>query len=120
MQTKRPRSVALQLVLDVFAVGALLLVFALFHHVLPRRGGGLNQSIVSFASPTAQIVTPTPEPTPEPVAAGTPAPTPTPSPSPSPSPTPAPGDFSAGERTCPVFQAAQGRRPGARAGRAWC
>lgn len=95
MQTKRPRSVALQLVLDVFAVGALLLVFALFHHVLPRRGGGLNQSIVSFASPTAQVVTPTPEPTPEPVVAGTPAPTPTPSPSPSPSPTPAPGDFSA-------------------------
>ncbi len=82
----------LVIVLDILAVGVVLIVFALFHHAVPKKGGGLNQSIIAFGDET-------PAPTAAPYALET-VETPVPdaleaTPSPSPSPTPEIGDFSA-------------------------
>ncbi|MDO4572363.1 MAG: phosphodiester glycosidase family protein [Clostridia bacterium] len=77
------------ILIDVLAIGLALNVYALFHHVLPERGGGLNQSIVAFDGETPAPAS-TPAPQDEAAAAAS-----TPVPSPTPSPTPAPGDFSA-------------------------
>ena len=41
------------IVLDVLALGTALCVFALFHHVLPRAGGGPKMSIVEVAQASA-------------------------------------------------------------------
>lgn len=88
--------------LDILAIGVTLIVFALFHHVIPSRGGSLNQSIVFAGDTPAPTVTAysfeaQDTPVPESVE---------PTPSPSPSPTPAPGDFSA---TYPDYDTAAGR-----------
>lgn len=63
---------------DILLVGVVLVVFALFHHVLPRKGKVLS-NIVSFSTPaatpaqTASVVQEA-EPTQQPEATATPAP----------------------------------------------
>lgn len=79
---KRLRPVWIILI-DILAIGVVLNVFALFHHVIPRTGKAITQIVTIAPSPTAK-------PTASPAlgaAEGTTEPTP--------SPTPAPGDFSA-------------------------
>lgn len=66
--------------LDVLALGLALVVFSLFHHVLPRRGAAKLQIVSVPAQPTAAVT-----------AAATHAP----ALAPAPTPTPKPGDFSA-------------------------
>ena len=89
---------------DILLLGVALVVFALFHHVLPRqqeaigtvsrRVSSVQETAVPTAQPTAApTATATPEPTAEIVqeqASATPEPTATPTPEPTPEPTPDP------------------------------
>lgn len=69
---------------DLLLVGVVLVVFSLFHHVLPRAGASIVQIVDGEAMPTAR---PMPSATQGVLSTQTPIPQPT--------PTPAPGDFSA-------------------------
>lgn len=89
MRLKKPLPGALVVLLDLLGIGAALLVFVLFHHLLPLDSGKPIQNIVfGSASPTAATPSPAAQ-TPEPSAEVSVTPTP------EPTPTPAPGDFSA-------------------------
>ncbi|MDO4741402.1 MAG: hypothetical protein Q4A66_12100, partial [Eubacteriales bacterium] len=85
------RQICRWLLLDALLIGVGLVVFALFHHVLPSVGVVVVDSAVEselgpgFAQALDGLqlsATPTPLPTP--------APTPSPTPSPTPAPTPTP------------------------------
>ena len=69
------------ILIDILMIGIVLVVFALFHHVLPKKSAAITQIVSIEPSPTAM---PTPK-----------AAQPSIKPTASPTPTPAPGDFSA-------------------------
>ena len=82
--------------LDLLMIGGALMIFALYHHVLPQKLGGSRQSIVSFTDTPAPMETPAPvqADADDPSASDDAAPAPV-TPEPTATPTPAPGDFSA-------------------------
>lgn len=90
MRLKKPLPGALVALMDLLGIGAALLVFALFHHVLPLDSSEPLRQIIF--SPAPAVDTPTPGPTQTPAPEETPAPS---TPTPVPTPTPGPGDFSA-------------------------
>ena len=92
MQQKNPIPGIFVILLDVIAICILLVVFALFHHGLPREDSGINQQLVfGSISPIAAI----PSATPEQIETSMLDSTLSPSTEPSPTPVPQPGDFSA-------------------------
>ena len=80
-QTRRPMPLALVILIDLMVLGLALVVFALFHHVIPRQEeavGIVSQRVSSAVQATEfPAVTAVPEPTgtPLPALAATPAPT---------------------------------------------
>lgn len=103
-QVKGPWPIWKLVLADVVALGLALVVFAFFHHVLPRQEVAVGQvsqrvrSVQQTLEPTMIPVTPeptpyvtqTPEPTATPVVELTPEATVTPEPTPEPTPTPVP------------------------------
>lgn len=81
----------LVILLDLLGIGALLVIFVLFHHILRLDSDAPIRNIVFGATPSAAAAPETPAPTTAPTASAVPTATPTPEPS----PTPEPGDFSA-------------------------
>ena len=88
---RKPLPVPLIILLDLLGIGALLVIFILFHHILRLDSDTPIRNIVFGATPSATVAPETPAPTSAPTASAAPTPTPTPEPT----PTPAPGDFSA-------------------------
>ena len=86
---RKPLPVLLVILLDLLGIGALLLIFILFHHVLQLDSSQPIRNIVFGTTSTPIAATPTPE------SASAAAPTATPAPTAAPTPTPEPGDFSA-------------------------
>jgi len=79
----------LLILVDLVLIGAALLVFALFHHVIPRQ----EQAVGIMSQRVSSVITATPvpmatdKPTPEPTSLPTPEPTPEPTQEPTPEPT---------------------------------
>jgi len=92
MLPKKPLPIILVISLDLLGIGAMLVIFILFHHVLRLDSSDPLQNIVFGDTQTS--VEPTVTPAFE-VVEATDAPEATPTISPTPSPTPEPGDFSA-------------------------
>ena len=96
MQKKRMVPGYLVALLDALLIGCALLVFALYHHVLPKKLGGAKQSIVAVGGTPAPDAAETPalpegeQAQPEQDGAAD-----APEPAATPAPTYAPGDFSA-------------------------
>jgi exopolysaccharide biosynthesis protein len=92
MLPKKPLPVALVILFDLLGIGAMLLVFVLFHHILRLDSSAPLQNIVFHQTPT-----PAAEEADAPTAftAAESSVTPEISPTPEPTPTPEPGDFSA-------------------------
>jgi len=92
MLPKKPLPIFLVVLFDLLGVGAMLVIFILFHHVLRLDSSTPLQNIVFGGEQTTAEIAVTPEPVEALVEADA---TPTVSPTPEPTPTPAPGDFSA-------------------------
>lgn len=87
METSKKKRLrpGLVILVDILMAGIVLVVFALFHHVLPRKGAAIAQIIDIEPSPTAMPTLKAAQSSAKPAAAQT---------EPSPAPTIAPGDFS--------------------------
>lgn len=73
------------ILIDILMVGIVLVVFSLFHHVLPRKGAAIAQIVDIEPAPTAMPTLKLVQPSAKPTAAQA---------EPSPTPSIAPGDFS--------------------------
>ena len=91
---KKPMNLFLLILVDLVLIGAALLVFALFHHVIPRQ----EQAVGIMSQRVSSVITATPvpmatdKPTPEPTSLPTPEPTQEPTQEPTPEPTQEPSE----------------------------